>query len=77
MRLPPIANYFEARHRLQIGVTGSNFPMHERNPHCDVEPFDERFGHATWLAALATVNWFAIPAREPFSLDSTRLFWLP
>ena len=40
LRLSPIANCFLAGHRIRLEVTSSNFPMHERNPHCDIDSFD-------------------------------------
>ena len=40
INLSPIANCFKAGHAIRLEITGSNFPMHERNPHCDIDPFD-------------------------------------
>ncbi|MBS37047.1 MAG: X-Pro dipeptidyl-peptidase [Thiotrichales bacterium] len=42
LRLSPIANCFQVGHRIRLEVTGSDFPTHERNPHCPMEPFDAR-----------------------------------
>ena len=40
IRLSPIANYFAVGHCLRVEIAGSDFPGHERNPHCDVDSFD-------------------------------------
>ena len=39
-RLSPIANCFAVGHCVRIEIAGSDFPTHERNPHCEMDAFD-------------------------------------
>ena len=40
LRLSPIANCFETGHCVRLEIAGSDFPTHERTPHCGLDPVD-------------------------------------